>query len=473
MKKVKSLMGMIILALLIITSCKKSKKQEVIQEQKVETYAEKQTNDPCLAGSVWFTIDSTTGKRKTPAPKEDSTSVFGNNSTVSNCDFHQWSWQKFLWLTNDVDGRPLFMENLIQVDNQTVPVSSKDKKIVLSSSDIRQATNDILRTNKAFSTNDTSYDVYYSIHVDSTLYKSIHKYAPMDESEYADVTFPIGALELKVAWVDVSAIADTSSYFVTDAIVEEKDTQIALLGMHVVGIVYNHPEFIWATFEHDDLAPYYDWKATTTSDIPVTSKTNKLLFDKDATGTILNLASTGDVHEDPNAFAVNRYGVPRQAGDVFIETSQEEPENYENIDSINIDVQSKLTDIWKNYFYNGSIWVDTEGYSYPVEQAQLLVKLGSTLHDVSPGKLVKGSTGAYNITMETYEQLGFKPPEAILDQNVANIGNCFLCHSAGKSTLSISHIFNGAVTKAKQGFTPKQTKQKHLDEIQVFIKNMK
>ncbi len=470
MNKTKNLISIIALILLAVVSCKKTEGEKTTTEDELATYAK--DSIICLADSSWFAVNSTTGKRDTPAPQEDSTSVFGNNATVTNCDFHQWSWQKFLWLTNDVSGEPLFMKNLIQVDNQNTPVANAtSSKIVLSAKDNLQATGDILRSNSAYSKDGTNYDVYYSIHVDSTLYNSINEYAKMDKSKYVDVTFPVGALELKVAWVDANAIKDTSSYFLTNASIAGKDTQIALLGMHVVGIVYNHPEFVWATFEHDDLVPYYDWKNTTTTDIPVTSETNKLFFNKNATATIANLASH---YSDPSkdsldVFAVNQYGVPRQAQNTFLATSQSEPENYNNIDAINKSVKSQLTGIWNNYFYNGSIWIDTENYDYPTEQAQLLNTLGSTLSNSAPGKLPRGSVAAYNITMETYEQLGFNPPAHIYQQSVATMGNCFSCHSSDNSPLTISHVFNGAVLKA-QGKSKKETKQKHIKEIAKFFK---
>lgn len=473
MNKTKNLISLIALIILTIVSCKKKNGEKTTTKEELATYTKQKVNATCLADPSWFAINSTTGKRKTPGPKEDNTSVFGNNTTVSNCNFHQWSWQKFLWLTTEnASSEPLFMTNLIQVDNQNKPVAeTESSKIILSGNEKLQATGDILKSNSAFSKNVTSYDVYYSIHVDSTLFKSINKYSKMDPSKYADVTFPVGALELKVAWVDANAIKDTSSYFVTNASIAGKDTQIALLGMHVVGIVYNHPEFVWATFEHDDLVPYYDWKATTTSDVPVTSITNKLFFNKNATGTIANLASKNS-NDNPNVFAVNKYGVPRQAQNAFLATSQSEPENYNNIEEINKNVKSQLTDVWSNYFYNGSIWIDTEHYSYPTEQAQLLNSLGRSLFKSEPGKLTRGSVAAYNITMETYEQLGFTPPAHIYQQSTATIGNCFSCHNSNGSPLNISHIFNGAVDRFNKK-TNKQTKQKHLNEITEFIKNMK
>ncbi len=239
-----------------------------------------------------------------------------------------------------------------------------------------------------------------------------------------------------------------------------------------MGIVYNHPEFVWATFEHNNLVPNYDWEATTTSDVPVTSDTNMLMFEKGAVGTIANLASNGTT-DSTNVFAVNQYGTPRQAQNGYLSTSQPGAENYTNISSINTSVSSQLTDIWNNYYYNGSIWIDTEGFDYPTEQAQLLDSLGNNLSNSAPGQLPRGSVAAYNITMETYEQLGFSPPANIYQQSVETMGNCFSCHSAGSgSALNISHIFNGAVDNAN-GHSSQKTKQKHLDEINELIKSMK
>lgn len=463
----------LLVSITFITACKK--------KTKTEKYANNNSTTSCLASSSWFHIDPTTGKRKTPAPQEGKASVFGDNFSVSNCDFHQWSWQKFLWLTNDVSGEPLFMKKLIQVNSHNTPITGPE--ITLSSKDNIQATGDILRSNKSFSTDNNSYDVYYSIHVNDSLHNTILKYYKMPGSTYTDATFPVGSLELKVAWVNAKAIKDTSNYFLTNVNLNGvPNTKMALLGMHVVGVVYNHPEFIWATFEHDDLAPYFDWKTTTTSsDAPVTSMTNKLLFKQNDTATIANLASHyNDPSKDSsNVFAVNRYGVPRKVKTAssespFLTTSQDGAENYNNIDSINKSVKSKLKDIWGNYFYNGSIWIDTELHEYPKGQAKLLNKLGDNLYESSPGKLTRGSVAAYNITMETFEQLGFNSPPltAIHQQSAATVGNCFSCHSSNDSPLTISHLFKGAVSK-HNGLSIEETKQTRINETLDFIKNMK
>src|ERR1041385_514811 len=71
---------------------------------------------PCNCESFWFPHAST------PAPKEGIGSPFDTTSTT-NCMFHQWSWQKFLWLTKPLaNGRVLFEDSLLQVDAVLNPV---------------------------------------------------------------------------------------------------------------------------------------------------------------------------------------------------------------------------------------------------------------------------------------------------------------------------------------------------------------
>ena len=52
---------------------------------------------PCTAPSAWFPHSQT--------PEQNST---GFPAAPKNCDFHQWSWNAFLWLTQDVKGEPRF-----------------------------------------------------------------------------------------------------------------------------------------------------------------------------------------------------------------------------------------------------------------------------------------------------------------------------------------------------------------------------
>ncbi|MBL4703827.1 MAG: hypothetical protein JKY54_04860, partial [Flavobacteriales bacterium] len=195
------------------------------------------------------------------------------------------------------------------------------------------------------------------------------------------------------------------------------------------------------------------------------------------TATAENIKSGNGFYSD--VFSVYKYGIPVVVTDViegatfkheFMETSQDGSQSFENIESINTDVNDQLSDnsIWKNYFYNGSIWIDTEGYETVEEQAALLNGLGGGLSSSKPGELTRGSVAAYNLTMETYVQIGFpRDPYTIHGTTVENLANCFACHNANlndstRSPLYISHVFNGYLHDLN-GLSKMQIKQKHID----------
>ena len=53
---------------------------------------------PCTAPATWFPHSQT--------PEQNAAAFPGN---PNNCDFHQFSWNAFLWLTQDVKGQPRFL----------------------------------------------------------------------------------------------------------------------------------------------------------------------------------------------------------------------------------------------------------------------------------------------------------------------------------------------------------------------------
>ncbi|MBZ4044574.1 hypothetical protein [Flavobacterium hibisci] len=453
--------------LILLCACKKDAKEEKATYTAVKNSV---AASECLAPANWFTIVNNT--RQTPPPNEGPTSVFANNATVSNCDFHQWSWQKFLWLTNEVNGVPFFMTNMIQV-NAAGQKLDPSNGIVLTDTAQASSTTDILKTPAV----PKSATVYYSIFMDNLLYSTMLKYGPIaknDPSKIKEMTFPVGSLELKTSWIDASILKDPSSYFVTQGVINGVKTKVALLGMHVVGVVENHPEFVWATFEHENLAPAYVWsKATPTSDAPVTSTVDYPFFNKNSTATVKNITSGNGIYTD--VFSLYKYGVPIEKAmkgsfnvQLFMKTSQNGSENLNNIRTINQSVKSQLQGIWNNYFYNGSIWINTAGYNTPQQQAALLNSLSYNLSNSEPGKLTRGSVAAYNITMETYVQAGFSPT-SIHQTSVNDLVNCFSCHNTYYNTnnvspLYFSHVFTGYVQNL-QGLNRKQIKQEHVKEI--------
>jgi hypothetical protein len=398
--------------------------------------------------------------------------------STTNCQFHQWSWQKFLWLTRPMtNGHAFFQDSLIQVDPDLIPVPSHSN-IPLVLSDTKQAgSKGDLITNPAY--NGTAYKVYYSIYVNKTLKHAADSFKKVIDTTTSllnnSLNFPNGSLELKVSWVNIAAIpaAEQGNYYQANSTIMTvpspgdtvyTTTTVALLGMHVVGRVINHPEFIWATFEHHGMQPYYNWaNATDSSDASATAANDKLLFAKGSATTMSGITwdtTTKQADSMYRVFTLYKYGTPRVAKDSFMPgTCQAEPVNYANVDSLNKCVAANLTpnDVWRNYFYNGSIWVNMDGLT-EAQQDSLIIAQGFNIGNAQTGDVVRGSLSVSNITMETYLQTFADQTQKIFTYNATSIANCFGCHtgSAGitfndksvtaTSPLFVSHIFRNFVS---------------------------
>jgi hypothetical protein len=433
----------------------------------------------CNCESSWFPHD------QTPAPAEGIGSPFDTSSTT-NCIFHQWSMQKFLWVTKPIqNGKALFEDSLILVDNNMIPVPASNG-VPLVVDDITQAgSRGILISNPGFSSSGKSDTVYYSIYINSTLQKaadSMKNLLLKDTSlRNNQFTFPVGSLELKVSWININSLpaGEVKNYYTSQAVIKStgKKVTVALLGMHVVGVVINHPEFIWATFEHRSMAPEYDWKNTSNQDVPVTSNDEKLFFKKGDTATWANLQWNPSVPAKArNVFSVYPYGVPRIAMDSFMTASQAEPINYNNIQGLNTCEAANIKDVWQNYFYNGSLWINTDGLT-PQQQADTIAALGNSLGNATPGSVARGSVAAYNITMETFVQVD----TTMHNMMVNNLTNCLSCHSgaatiklanttfpASKSPLYVSHIFRSYLSKSSGVSTDKIETLRILEFMQLL-----
>ncbi|SEC92199.1 hypothetical protein SAMN04489761_3973 [Tenacibaculum sp. MAR_2009_124] len=466
-KRIKVIYGLLFICCIFSSiSCKKETgKKENGDILNLSSYNEGSSKELCE--SSWFPHS------QTPPPEEGKGSPFDTISTT-NAIFHQWSWQKFLWLTKPISSKeregskPLFLDSkrLLQVNSRMQPVEQQQGALLVLSDTLQAGSSGVLKTNPAYGTSGKETTVFYSIHSDVTMLEAAEKFkdsilnGSLKKNNLS--AFPVGSLELKVSWVATKAIAekDLSNYYKTTAAVtrDGKDyvnTEVAMLGMHVVGVVENHPEFIWATFEHNTMAPNYNWKENKAS-----SDNELLLFQKGVTSGIDGITWTGtSAKEKYKAFDLFQYGVPMNKGGAFMETSQEEPINFENIENINLCVKENLKDVWKNYFYNGSIWIDTDGLTKN-QQTSLITGLAKSISNAYPGSFARGSLNCANATMETYTQT-FQ--DSIQQINVSKLVNCFTCHNSissnNNSPLYLSHIFRDYIKGEVDG--------KSLDQIEL------
>ncbi len=396
---------------------------------------------PCLAKKAWFPHDQT--KR----PNDGA-------NFVINCDFHQWSWQMFLWLTQVTgpNGKLRF---------ETMPNFADVKALADGGSNDSPPPDGSLRFDlfeqagsEELLIDQNGHSVYYSMYVNERFFEFIKKNGYANPAKFyaapADQSWPlkygVGALEVKASWKIVPADEDTDGMYTRSAQVRrliEKDGHIvvdprpdnkyddvtvALVGFHIAGRVNGHPEAIWATFEHRANAP--DLQPGPNANIPIAL--DKVVSETDF--TFFAGGSTASQCNADNSATIRLVDPKNQIFAPITQACRQYPhgggtyQNVDNINSLNDSVHSKLAadQIWQNYDEVGAIWFAANNGLVPNSQAQ----------DVLTGSIVLS-----NSTIETYTQIDISS------------NNCFQCHNTlmrftkkpnslplpGKN-LSISHI---------------------------------
>ena len=419
----------------------------------------------CPAPANWFPHS------QTPAPNPN---IFPGNTTATDCDFHHWAWQEFLYVTQEVDGAPRFLsfpsgDDLFPADPTKKPVKGALLKTRNSRPPLQLRVRGSKPKNggtvlpKPTSINQAGpggilvdhngNPLFYSVNFDWVFYEFVVSNSYYDYNTYVatnpNVVFPCGATEFKASWMIIPQGATFAGYTAqaqvptlsTDSdgdIVTGppmRNVTVGLVGLHVVGVVANHPEFVWETFEQVSNAPDLPSGVSPTSSSPV-SPNNYTFYTANTPANQCNVlppsytlnASTQTLSPITQVF--------RQFAD-----GGGVPDNIQAIDTVNQSVQSQLgSDIWANYKLIGGVWL------LPGVLAPNLSPGDSQLH---------GSPDIANATMETFVQAPFpnkNPPPT-------NFTSCFGCHTTTSSNTSgglpipamnmnLSHILtDGLVTQ--------------------------
>jgi len=248
----------------------------------------------------------------------------------------------------------------------------------------------------------------------------------------ADSTFAPGAISLKASWKIVEDGEDVSDFFTMQSevypldnspqgiVVDNTNTEsvtLALVGFHVAGAVNNHPEMIWATFEHRRNAPNVYTHQNVGDTVLQTDPVSTESFTFYAADTPLSGCNFNSTRRrlDPATQIItpatqvcreyefgNEPPLPTDTTDVARLMNQ----NDANVESLNGHVLDSLStdDVWSNYEEVGAIWFSQENALTPGDA------LGTDA-------LLIGSLRLSNSTIETFTQT----------QSVMN--NCFRCHN--------------------------------------------
>jgi hypothetical protein len=389
----------------------------------------------CIAPDTWFPVTQEYDYVNTPIPQED-------------CDFYKFAWQTFLFVTQPVaqnDPRAAFTTYKTPADvfNAThllgMPSPAARGDLVLtprlrkpthanSLDGVQQA------TSKGVLVDQNGRAVYYGLHINDAFVDFVKgkNKANLDltnptnimNAPADDLQFTPGCLELKSSWRVVAQGEDASNYYTTTAtlptlkmqnnqVIVDNSTpipnvKVALVGLHVVGVVNGHPEFIWATFEHVDNAP----------DLPVGVAPHSTLQspapDRDWTfcpkGTMANLCNQNPNGDSKNPLQLvdptNQILSPKVPIYRLFAFGGDDPRAIISLSTTVHERLPKERSVWKNYELIGATWVADPSTSFKSDPNANGFGFNVNLQ--------AGATQLSNSTMETFTQ---------------DVSNCFGCHN--------------------------------------------
>ncbi|OHU89147.1 MULTISPECIES: mannan-binding lectin [Pseudoalteromonas] len=387
----------------------------------------------CTAPASWFSGD--------PGIPEE---VPNNGNDF--CDFYQFTWQSFISLMSPYKSASTDSENnaenrnfsntsdypLYELGANGAPANSCDNTITgVTLKNALDKSGSFIHGEAGGG--DVIFDqagniVYYDMRFSRNMCD--------DADKIKNATnFPGGTTELKTAWKVLTKTDNQADYLVwNNPQGAPANTTLGLIGFHFAIATPDHPEFIWATFEHNKNAPDCNKPATNTGWSFISESCSAALANSDNTSMskCLNQAA-------PNGTLT---GVPTEICRVYPHGTAADDwkaeENVSDIVSMNSSVHKQLTgdmSIFKNYFNVGAIWVSD------------ITKDSSVNGDVSNQR---GSLRLANTVAETTFQWVDTNPKT----NDGFASNCFGCHGyAGTDTVKnknttsglLSHIFDDIV----------------------------
>ncbi|MEY2551905.1 MAG: hypothetical protein QOG12_2049, partial [Verrucomicrobiota bacterium] len=212
-----------------------------------------------------------------PFPTSDTANV-----NAQDCAFHQWSWEAFVWATAiGPDGRARFtsLHNVDELGKKAVaakgpkPLSLKPRDLKPKGASANRGGDDPQQAGGGVLVDQDGQIVWYSTHMNDAYFQFVQQNGGAGYSKAANtLTFPVGAAVFKASWKVVPAGTTPTGFYMEKSTVpllinkkgggiaidpsgKTRPVTVALVGLHVVGVTDNHPEFLWGTFEQVQNAP--------------------------------------------------------------------------------------------------------------------------------------------------------------------------------------------------------------------------
>jgi hypothetical protein len=183
--------------------------------------------------------------------------------------------------------------------------------------------------------------------------------------------------------------------------------KVALVGLHVVGVTVNHPEFLWGTFEHKLNTPQVPDNTFSASGTSSTSYTFYKANTSFGEANVRQLPPQLTFDTNTQRFApVTNAVLENQTG------GENQPGGPANVQSVSEEGQKYLAktkapqSVFANDYLVGTVWMLPNSYNLNSDQSNAV-----------------GSVNLANTTAETFEQYP-------TNTDMSKVQNCFMCHNA-------------------------------------------
>lgn len=380
----------------------------------------------CEASSDWITSPSMPSE----VPEAESF-----------CDFYQFSWQWFLAQVSPdpANGLPTFLENRVYQ-----PTGGDDQCA-------GEALTGVLGVQSALVPRTIKSEDFEDVQADTNaLYDqngNILHYNAFYTQDLCDSTadgFAPGTLEVKAAWMTLES--PDSDFFSISVEMGGEEVHLGLVGLHLAIWTPNHPEMIWASWEHKRNAPLCNghspegqWSFASAEAASCLSE-NKI--DRDGPPSETCDSFTFNTPDTLPSGTVPLTGTPNNVCREYAHGNESSESVNGNDNAANLTAIVELNEalvgstglltklpsddpmfVWSNYEMVGGLWTKggAASGSPPVPSGQ---------GPANPDSPQRGSLELANMSLETFQQ-----------GDDSFIPNCFGCHNYDPAKpLDVSHI---------------------------------
>jgi hypothetical protein len=367
------------------------------------------------------------------------------------CDFYQFSWQWFLAQVSPATDPATGANRVFETNRLHNPnIKSGQCSLPALMGRAQAALMLDIRDDKPLGFEDSQADgnALYDQNGNILVYNTWYSKAMCDSTQEG---FAWGTFEIKVAWKVLPQPDPT--YYSMQATLPGTKQQVTLgmVGFHIANWTQNHPEMIWATFEHKTNAPLCDgssampasgWSFTSADAANCLAQNPQKTSGPPSSSCSSFAFNTPNQQQDPQPLTGTPNNVCRQyAWGNQQGASVNGNDNQANVLAI-VQLNEQLvgpkgmltvlpdTDpmaIWKNYEMIGGIW--TKGGASSGNAPVPHMSNGSVVPG-DPNSPQRGSLELANMSMETFQQ-----------GDTSYIPNCFGCHNFDTAKpLNVSHI---------------------------------